>query len=50
MVSPAKGVTMLGLMHFLRANSAQHGGFASGGGLICASLRSCRALHHLTFP
>jgi len=29
---------MIGTMYFLRANCAQHGGSASGGGLISASL------------
>jgi len=44
MVSPAMGVAMIGTMYFLRANCAQHGGSASGGGLISASLLSYRAL------
>ena len=38
MVSPAMGAAMIGTMYFLRANCAQHGGSASGGGLISASL------------
>ena len=38
MVSPAMGAAMMGTMHFLRANCVQHGGKASGGGLISASL------------
>jgi len=38
MVSPAMGAAMIGTMYFLRANCAQHGGKASGGGLISASL------------
>jgi len=38
MVSPATGAAMIGTMYFLRANCAQHGGKASGGGLISASL------------
>ena len=38
MVSPAMGATIIGTMYFLRANCAQHGGSASGGGLISASL------------
>jgi len=44
MVSPVMGAAMIGTMYFLRANSAQHGGSASGGGLISASLLSYRAL------
>ena len=40
MVSPAMGAAMMSTMCFLRANCAQHGGGASGGGLICASLLS----------
>jgi len=43
MVSPAMGAAMMGTMYFLRANCVQHGGGASGGGLISASL-SYRAL------
>jgi len=35
---------MIGTMYFLRANCAQHGGSAGGGGLISASLLSYRAL------
>jgi len=38
MVSPTMGAAMIGTMYFLRANCAQHGGSASGGGLISASL------------
>jgi len=38
MVSPAMGAAMIGTMYFLRANCAQHGGKASGGGLVSASL------------
>ena len=38
MVSPAMGAAMIGTMYFLRANCAQHGGKASGGALISASL------------
>jgi len=38
MVSPVMGAAMIGTMYFLRANCAQHGGCASGGGLISASL------------
>jgi len=38
MVSPDMGAAMIGTMYFLRANCAQHGGSASGGGLISASL------------
>ena len=38
MVSPAMGAAMIGPMYFLRANCAKHGGSASGGGLISASL------------
>jgi len=38
MVSSAMGAAMVGTMFFLRANCAQHGGGASGGGLISASL------------
>jgi len=38
MVSPAMGAAMIGTyLYFLRANCAQHGGSASGGGLISAS-------------
>jgi len=44
MVSPAMGAAMMGTMYFLRANCAQHGGGACGGGLICASLLCYRAL------
>jgi len=44
MVSPAKGAAMMGTMYFSRANCAQHGGGASGGGLISASLPSYGAL------
>ena len=46
MVSPVMGAAMIGTMYFLRANCAQHGGSASGGGLISASLLSYRALCH----
>jgi len=42
------GAAMIGTMYFLRANCAQHGGSASGGGLIRASLLSYRALIHCT--
>jgi len=38
MVSPAMGAAMIGTLYFLRANCAQHGGKASGGRLISASL------------
>jgi len=38
------GAAMIGTMYFLRVNCAQHGGKASGGGLISASLLSYRAL------
>ena len=38
MVSPAMGAAIIGTMYFLRANCAQHGRSASGGGLISASL------------
>jgi len=44
MVSPVMGAAMIGTMYFLRANCAHHGGSASGGGLISASLLSYRAL------
>jgi len=44
MVSPVMGAAMIGTMYFLWANCAQHGGSASGGGLISASLLSYRAL------
>jgi len=37
MVSTAMGAAMIGTMYFLRANCVQHGGSASGGGLISAS-------------
>jgi len=48
MVSPVMGAAMIGRMYFLRANCAQHGGSASGGGLISASLLSYRALGQAT--
>jgi len=35
---------MMGTMYFLWARCAQHGGSASGGGLVCVSLLSYRAL------
>ena len=38
MVSPVMGAATIGTMYFLWANCAQHGGSASGGGLIGASL------------
>ena len=38
MVSPEMGAAMIGTLYFLRADCAQHGGSASGGGLISASL------------
>ena len=44
MVSLAMGAAMMGTMYFLWARCAQHGGSASGGGLVCVSLRSYRAL------
>jgi len=44
MVSTVMGAAMIGTMYFLRSNCAQHGGSASGGGLISASLLSYRAL------
>jgi len=44
MVSSVVGAAMIGTIYFLRANCAQHGGCASGGGLISASLLSYRAL------
>jgi len=44
MVSLAMGAAMMGIMYFLWARCAQHGGSASGGGLVCVSLRSYRAL------
>jgi len=44
MVSPVIRAAMIGTIYFLRANCAQHGGKASGGGLISASLLSYRAL------
>jgi len=43
MVSTVMGAPMIGPIYFLRANCAQHGGKASGGGLISASLLSYRA-------
>jgi len=43
-MSPAMGAAMMGTRYFVRAICARHGGGASGGGLICASLRSYRAL------
>ena len=48
MVSPAMEATMLGTMYFLWATCAQHGGGACGGGLICASQWTCRALLSIT--
>ena len=50
MVSPVTGAAMIGTMYFLRANCAQHGGRASGGGLISASLLSYRALGTIRGP
>jgi len=44
MVSLAMGAAMMATMYFLWARCAQHGGGASGGGLVCVSLRSYRAL------
>jgi len=44
MVSTVMGAAMISTMYFLRANCAQHGGSASGGGLISASLLSYWAL------
>jgi len=44
MVFPAMGAAVMGTMYFLGANCAQHGGGTSGGGLICTSLQSYRAL------
>ena len=44
MLSPAMGAAMIGTMYFVRANCAQHGGSASGGGLISASPLSYMAL------
>jgi len=41
---PAMESAMMGTMYFLRANCAQHGGSASGEGLISASLLSYGAL------
>ena len=38
MVPAVIGAAMIGTMYFLRANCAQHGGSASGGGSISASL------------
>jgi len=47
MVSPAMGAARMGTVHFLRADCAQRGGGATGGGLFCASL-SYRALQTTT--
>jgi len=44
MVSLAMGAVMMGTMYFLWARCAQHGASASGGGLVCVSLQSYRAL------
>ena len=44
MVSLAMGAAMMGTVYFLWARCAQHGGSVSGGGLVCVSLRSYRAL------
>jgi len=48
MVPPSLGAAMMGTMYFLRASSAQHGGGASGGGLISASLLCYWALAWFT--
>jgi len=44
MVSPAMGAVMMGTMYSLQENGAQHGGGASGGGWISASLLCYGAL------
>jgi len=44
MMSLAMGAAMMGTMYFLWARCAQHGGSASGWGLVCVSLRSYRDL------
>jgi len=44
MVSLSMGAAMMGTMYFLWAICAQHGGGANGGGLICVSRQSYRAL------
>ena len=44
MVSLAMGAAMMSTMYFLWDRCAQHGGEACGGGLVCVSLRSYRAL------
>jgi len=44
MVSLALWAAMMGTVYFLWARCAQHGGRARGGGLVCVSLRSYRAL------
>ena len=49
MVSLAMGAAMTGTMYFLWVRCAQHGGNASGGGLVCVSLRSYRALFIITW-
>ena len=43
MESLAVGAAMMSTKYFLWARCAQHGGVASGGGLVCVSLRSYRA-------
>jgi len=39
MVSLAMGAAMMGTIYFLWARYAQHGGSASGGGLVCVSTK-----------
>ena len=39
MVFLAMGAAMMGTMYFLWARCAQHGGSASGGGLVCVSTK-----------
>ena len=43
MVSLAMGAAMMGTMYFLWVRCAQHGGSASGGGLVCVARKAhCR--------
>jgi len=48
-VSPVMGAAMIGTMYFLRANCAQHGGSASGGGLISASLLKLQGSRYVQY-
>jgi len=48
MVSPAMGAAIISTMYFLRANCGQHGGGASGGGMV-APLHCLELYFTLTF-